>query len=158
MPVTRGPASPVRQKKPSPTAPLFTADGEHDGLRPCLQIPGNSARGRTAITHTHTRSQQPQATFTKQIPVSPAQVHGPSAHGCTGLGDGLTPSRTVGYRTYDRTSTTENVTYTYLVNIERVAHPLADAGALPWSDQAAAGLAHVSSSRTDKPVLRGSRE
>ena len=88
---------------------LFTTDGQHHGLQPCLQIPGNSGRGHTAIIHTRSQ-QQPQATFTQQIPVSPALVHGPSAHGCTGLGDGLTPSRTLGCRTYDGTFTTENVT------------------------------------------------
>ena len=84
----------------------FTADGGHDSLRPCLHIPDNGGRGHTAIIHIPSQ-QPPQATFTQQIPVSPALVHGPSAHGFTGLGDGLTPSRTLGYRTYDGTSTTK---------------------------------------------------
>ena len=51
------------------------------------------------------------------MPISRVLVIGPGAHGCIGLGNGLTPSLTLGCRTYDRTSTTENVTYTHLVNI-----------------------------------------
>ena len=87
------------------------------------------------------------------MPVSRVLANGPGAHGSIGLGNGLTPSLTLGCATYGRTSTTDNVTYTNLVNIKQVAHPLADADVLPRSDQTAAGLAHASSSRTDKPGL-----
>jgi hypothetical protein len=65
------------------------------------------------------------------MPVSRVLVNGPGAQGCIGLGNGLTPSLTLGCGTYGRTSTTDNVTYTHLVNIKRMAHPLGDASAPP---------------------------
>ena len=70
----------------------------------------------------------------RQMPVSRVLVNGPGAQGCIGLGNGLTPSLTLGCGTYGRTSTTDNVTYTSLVNIKRVAHPLAGVGARPASN------------------------
>lgn len=119
---------PYGREKLAPILSLFTADGEDDGIRLCLQILGNGGRGHTAIIHT--RSEQLQASFAQQMPVSRVLVNGPGAHGCIGLGNGLTPSLTLGCGTYGRTSTTDNVTYTNLVNIKRVAHPLAGAGVL----------------------------
>jgi hypothetical protein len=64
------------------------------------------------------------------MPVSRVLVNGPGAQGCIGLGNGLTPSLTLGCGTYGRTSTTDNVTYTNLVNIKRMARPLAGASVL----------------------------
>jgi acetaldehyde dehydrogenase / alcohol dehydrogenase len=123
---------PYGREKLAPLLSLFTADGEDDGIGLCQQILGNGGRGHTAIIHT--RSQRLQASFARQMPVSRVLVNGPGAHGCIGLGNGLTPSLTLGCGTYGRTSTTDNVTYTHLVNIKRVAHPLADVGILPRSD------------------------
>jgi acetaldehyde dehydrogenase / alcohol dehydrogenase len=115
---------PFGKEKLAPLLSLFTADGEHDGLRLCRQILGNGGRGHTAIIHT--RSQRLQASFARQMPVSRVLVNGPAAQGCIGLGNGLTPSLTLGCGTYGRTWSTDNVTYTHLVNIKRVAHPVAD--------------------------------
>ena len=67
-------------------------------------------------------------------PASRILVNGPGAHGCIGLGNGLIPSLTLGCGTYGRTSTTDNVTYTNLVNIKRVAHPLTGTGTAPPPD------------------------
>ena len=123
---------PYGREKPAPLLSLFTADGEDDGIRLCLEILGNGGRGHTAIIHT--RCQRLQASFARQMPVSRVLVNGPGAQGCIGLGNGLTPSLTLGCGTYGRTSTTDNVTYTNLVNIKRVAHPLAGVGARPASN------------------------
>ena len=68
------------------------------------------------------------------MPVSRVLVNGPGAHGCIGLGNGLTPSLTLGCGTDGRTSTTDNVTYTHLVNIKRVAYPFADISIPSLSD------------------------
>ncbi len=116
---------PYGREKLAPILSLFTTDGEHDGLRLCRQILSNGGLGHTAVIHT--RSQRLQVSFAQQMPVSRVLVNGPAAQGCIGLGNGLTPSLTLGCGTYGRTSTTDNVTYTNLVNIKRVAHPLADA-------------------------------
>jgi acetaldehyde dehydrogenase / alcohol dehydrogenase len=120
-------AGPWGQEKLAPLLSLFTADGEDDGIRLCLQILGNGGRGHTAIIHT--RSRQRQMSFARQMPASRILVNGPGSQGCIGLGNALTPSLTLGCGTYGRTSTTDNVTYTNLLNVKRVAHPLAGIGA-----------------------------
>ena len=119
---------PYGREKLAPLLSLFTAEGEDDGLRLCLQILGNGGSGHTAIIHT--RSERLQSSFARQMPVSRVLVNGPGSQGCIGLGNGLTPSLTLGCGTYGRTSTTDNVTYTNLVNVKRVAHPLAGIGAV----------------------------
>ena len=75
------------------------------------------------------------------LAAAPADVRqlGGGPPGCIGLGNGLTPSLTLGCGTYGRTSTTDNVTYTNLLNIKRVAHPLAGIGAPPPSGPKAEG-------------------
>ena len=125
-------SGPYGREKLAPILSLFTADGEDDGIRLCLQILGHGGRGHTAIIHT--RSQRLQLSFSQRMPVSRVLVNGPGAQGCIGLGNALTPSLTLGCGTYGRTSTTDNVTYTNLVNIKRMAHPLAGAGVLSPPD------------------------
>jgi acyl-CoA reductase-like NAD-dependent aldehyde dehydrogenase len=120
---------PWGKEKLAPLVSLFTADGEDDGAQLCLQILGNGGRGHTAIIHT--RSRRRQVSFARQMPASRILVNGPGAQGCIGLGNALTPSLTLGCGTYGRTSTTENVTYTNLVNIKRMAYPLAGVSAPP---------------------------
>ena len=122
---------PYGREKLAPLLSLFTADGADDGIGLCREILGNGGRGHTAIIHT--RSERLRVSFARQMPVSRVLVNGPGAHGCIGLGNGLTPSLTLGCGTYGRTSTTDNVTYTNLVNIKRIAHPHAGADAWPGS-------------------------
>jgi acyl-CoA reductase-like NAD-dependent aldehyde dehydrogenase len=119
-------AGPWGKEKLAPLLSLFTADGQDDGIRLCQQILGNGGRGHTAIIHT--RSQRRQMSFAEQMPASRILVNGPGSQGCIGLGNGLTPSLTLGCGTYGRTSTTDNVTYTNLLNTKRVARPLAGPG------------------------------
>jgi len=123
---------PYGREKLAPILSLFTADGHDDGIGLCRQILGNGGRGHTAIIHT--RSQQLPLAFARQMPASRILVNGPGAHGCIGLGTALTPSLTLGCGTDGRTSTTDNITYTHLVNIKRIARPLTDTGALPQPD------------------------
>lgn len=128
-PVPRAAVSgPYGREKLAPILSLFTADDEDDGIRLCLQILGHGGCGHTAIIHT--RSEQLQLSFSQRMPVSRVLVNGRGAQGCIGLGNGLTPSLTLGCGTYGRTSTTDNVTYTNLVNIKRMARPLAGASVL----------------------------
>ena len=115
---------PFGREKLAPILSLFTADGEDDGIRLCLQILGNGGAGHSAVIHT--RSERLQLSFAQQMPVSRVLVNSPAAQGCIGLGNGLTPSLTLGCGTYGRTSTTDNVTYTNLINVKRMARPLAD--------------------------------
>jgi acyl-CoA reductase-like NAD-dependent aldehyde dehydrogenase len=115
---------PFGREKLAPILSLFSADGEDDGIRLCLQILGNGGSGHTAVIHT--RTERLQSSFAQQMPVSRVLVNSPGAQGCMGLGNGLTPSFTLGCGTYGRTSTTDNVTYTHLINVKRMARPQAD--------------------------------
>jgi acetaldehyde dehydrogenase/alcohol dehydrogenase len=112
---------PFGKEKLAPILPLFTVDGEDDGIRLCLQLLGNGGAGHTAVIHT--RSRRLQLSFAQQMPVSRILVNSPAAQGCIGMGNGLTPSLTLGCGTYGRTSTTDNVTYTNLINVKRMAQP-----------------------------------
>jgi len=118
------PQGPFGREKLAPILSLFTADGQDDGIGLCRQILGNEGRGHTAVIHT--RSERLQLSFAQQMPVSRVLVNTSAAQGCIGVGDGLTPSFTLGCGTYGRTSTTDNVTYTHLINVKRMARPLAD--------------------------------
>jgi hypothetical protein len=55
-------------------------------------------------------------------------VNSPAAQGRIGWGNGLTPSLTLGCGTYGGTSTTGNVTCANLINVKRIARPLAGIG------------------------------
>lgn len=110
---------PFGREKLAPILSLFTADGEDDGIRLCLQLLGNGGAGHTAVIHTS--SERLRLSFARRMPVSRVLVNGPASQGCIGLGSGLTPSLTLGCGTYGRTSTTDNVTYTNLINVKRMS-------------------------------------
>jgi acyl-CoA reductase-like NAD-dependent aldehyde dehydrogenase len=113
---------PFGREKLAPMLSLFTVDGDEDGLGLCRVLLGNGGDGHTAIVHSTSPARQ--AAFAQRMPASRILVNGPGAHGCIGLGNGLTPSLTLGCGTYGNNSTTDNVTYTHLMNIKRLAHPL----------------------------------
>jgi acetaldehyde dehydrogenase/alcohol dehydrogenase len=71
----------------------------------------------------HTNDQRLQRRFAEEIPASRILVNSPATHGCIGIGNGLVPSLTLGCGTFGSNSTTDNVTYTNLLNIKRLALP-----------------------------------
>ncbi len=107
------------REKLVPILSLFTVDGEAEGLKVCKQILLNQGRGHTAIIHT--RNHDLAKRFALEIPASRILVNSPGAHGCIGLGNGLTPSLMLGCGTFGGNSTTDNVSYTHLLNIKRLA-------------------------------------
>ena len=72
----------------------------------------------------HSGSAARHLAFAQALPASRILVNSVGAHGCIGLGNGLSPSLTLGCGTYGNTSTTDNITYTHLLNIKRLAEPL----------------------------------
>jgi acetaldehyde dehydrogenase/alcohol dehydrogenase len=58
-----------------------------------------------------------------EVPASRILVNSPATQGCLGIGNGLVPSLTLGCGTFGGNSTTDNVTYTNLLNIKRLARP-----------------------------------
>jgi acyl-CoA reductase-like NAD-dependent aldehyde dehydrogenase len=112
-------SGPYGHEKLAPVVSLFTAHGEAEGFEMCRAILAQQGSGHTAIIHT--RSQALAERFGLRMPVSRILVNTPGTQGCIGLGTGLTPSLTLGCGTYGRNSITDNVTYTHLLNIKRMA-------------------------------------
>jgi acetaldehyde dehydrogenase/alcohol dehydrogenase len=110
---------PLGHEKLAPLLSLFTVSGEAEGLAMCKRILANGGSGHTAIIHT--QNQKLAERFSLEIPVSRILVNTPGSQGCAGICNGLTPSLTLGCGTYGGNSTTDNVTYTHLLNIRRMA-------------------------------------
>ena len=88
----------------------------------CKRILANQGSGHTAIIHTE--NQDLARRFGLEMPVSRTLVNCPGSQGCIGLANGLIPSLTLGCGTYGGSSTTDNVSYTNLLNIKRIAQAL----------------------------------
>jgi acyl-CoA reductase-like NAD-dependent aldehyde dehydrogenase len=113
---------PLGREKLAPLLSQFTVDGAEHGLEVCRRLLANQGAGHTAVVHT--TDQALQQRFAEQLPASRILVNGPATHGCIGVGTGLTPSLTLGCGTFGGNSTTDNVTYTNLLNIKRLARPV----------------------------------
>jgi acyl-CoA reductase-like NAD-dependent aldehyde dehydrogenase len=112
---------PYGREKLAPLVSLFTVDGEEQGLSVCQRLLANQGSGHTAVIHTN--DQRLQQRFAEEVPASRILVNSPATHGCLGIGNGLVPSLTLGCGTFGGNSTTDNVTYTNLLNIKRLARP-----------------------------------
>ena len=98
---------------------MFTVDDEEQGFNACRQMLSNDGAGHTAIIHTS--DQRRIERFGRELRASRIRVNAAGVQGTMGLGTGLQPWMTVGSGTFGRSSTTDNVTYTHLLNIKRVA-------------------------------------
>ncbi|HYN17956.1 MAG TPA: aldehyde dehydrogenase family protein, partial [Actinomycetes bacterium] len=112
---------PLGREKLAPLLSLFSVDGTEQGLEVCKRLLANQGAGHTAVIHTG--DQALQLRFAEEVPASRILVNGPASHGCIGVGNGLTPSLTLGCGTFGGNSTTDNVTYTNLLNVKRLARP-----------------------------------
>jgi acyl-CoA reductase-like NAD-dependent aldehyde dehydrogenase len=110
---------PYGSEKLAPILSLFTVKGEEQAIALCRRILEHQGIGHTAIIHT--RSEALARRFGAEIPASRILVNAPGAQGCIGLGTGLTPSLTLGCGTFGGNSTTDNVTFTHLLNVKRLA-------------------------------------
>jgi acetaldehyde dehydrogenase/alcohol dehydrogenase len=75
--------------------------------------------GHTAVIHTADEARVQR--FARQVPASRILVNVPASLGCCGVLTGLDPSFTLGCGTLGGNSTTDNVSYRHLVNVQRVA-------------------------------------
>ncbi|WP_370328040.1 aldehyde dehydrogenase family protein [Euzebya sp.] len=112
-------SSPVTSEKMSPFLPIFTVDGDEEALALSLALLDKMGAGHTAIVHT-TSTERADA-FAAAVPASRILVNSPGSQGVCGLTSGLAPSLTLGCGTFGGNSTTDNVTYTNLRNVKRVA-------------------------------------
>ncbi len=114
-------AGPYGHEKLAPILSLFTVADEEEGIRVCRQILEQQGIGHTAVIHTTNETMA--RNFGAEMPASRILVNVPASMGCIGIGTGLTPSFTLGCGTDGGNSTTDNVTYTHLLNIKRLAFP-----------------------------------
>lgn len=113
---------PYGHEKLAPILSLYTVNDEVEGIQLCKQILDSQGSGHTAVIYTKDR--ELMSKFGQEIDVSRILVNAPSSFGCIGIGTGLTPSFTLGCGTFGGTSTTDNVTYTHLLNIKRLSQNL----------------------------------
>ncbi len=112
-------AGPLGHEKLAPMLSLFTVKDEAEGFAVCKKIIGAEGSGHTAIIHT--TNPKLAERYALEIQASRVLVNTPGSQGCAGICNGLTPSLTLGCGTYGGNSTTDNVTYTHLLNIKRLA-------------------------------------
>ncbi|MBV9169206.1 MAG: aldehyde dehydrogenase family protein [Chloroflexi bacterium] len=111
---------PLGREKLAPVTSLFTVDGDEEGFAICHSLLANEGAGHTAIIHS--ADSERIARFGREMPASRILVNAPGAQGTLGMESGLPPSLTVGCGTFGGTSTTDNVTFTHLLNIKRLAY------------------------------------
>jgi acyl-CoA reductase-like NAD-dependent aldehyde dehydrogenase len=138
-----GPDNPYAHEKLAPLLSLFRAADEEDGIIACQELLAIAGAGHTAAIHTS--DEATISRFAEQIPASRILVNSPAAHGIIGMTTGLIPTATLGCGTYGGTSTTDNVTYTHLLNIKRLARYLPEKAAA-WAEMAAGPAATVTPS------------
>jgi acyl-CoA reductase-like NAD-dependent aldehyde dehydrogenase len=110
------------REKLAPILSLFTVKDAEEGFKLAKEILQHEGQGHTAMIHT--QDQQLAERFGIEMPASRILVNTPGAQGCIGIGTGLLPSFTLGCGTLGKTSTTDNVTFSNLLNIKRMAYAL----------------------------------
>ena len=110
---------PYGHEKLAPILSLYTVNDEAEGIQVCKRILINQGRGHTAVIYTQNQKLMEQ--FGLEIEASRILVNTPASQGCIGIGNGLTPSFTLGCGTFGGNSTTDNVSYRHLLNIKRLA-------------------------------------
>jgi acyl-CoA reductase-like NAD-dependent aldehyde dehydrogenase len=107
------------REKMAPLLGLFRVPDEDAGQKLSRQLLELEGKGHTAIIH----SKDPERIrrFAIAMPASRILANSPGSQGVVGLTTGLSPSLTLGCGTYGGTSTTDNVTFTHLTNVKRLA-------------------------------------
>lgn len=120
VPATVDFESPYSREKMTPVLSLFAVRDVDAGIALCRDLLAHEGAGHTSIIH----STDPAliARFGAEMPTSRILVNSPGVHGVSGLTSGLAPSFTLGCGLWGGNSTTDNVTYTNLRNIKRLAH------------------------------------
>jgi acyl-CoA reductase-like NAD-dependent aldehyde dehydrogenase len=110
----------------APILPLLRTDDRPSAITLSRKILARHGRGHTAIIHS--RDDSVIREFGLRVEASRILVNSPASQSCIGIGNWLRPSLTLGSGTMGGTSTTDNVTYTHLLNIRRIALPKPAAG------------------------------
>ncbi len=111
--------NPLSKEKLLPLISLYTVADEDEALDVAEQLLTLDGTGHTASIHSNDDDLIER--YGERMPASRIIVNAPSSSGVTGLTTGLVPSLTLGCGTYGGTSTCDNVTYTHLQNVKRIA-------------------------------------
>ena len=113
-----------------PVLGLHEVEGDQAAMDLCRALLGRGGAGHTAAVHT--RSTTRAVAFGRAVPVSRVILNGPASQGCIGLGNGLTPSLTLGCGPAGGAVTTDNITYRHLMQVTRVATPVPRPSVRHW--------------------------
>jgi acyl-CoA reductase-like NAD-dependent aldehyde dehydrogenase len=114
-----GESTPWSREKMAPMLSLFTVASAEEGLAVARALLTFDGTGHTAIVHTG--SDAFARRYAEALPASRVLVNSPGSHGVVGFCTALTPSFTLGCGTFGGNSTTDNVSFTHLRNLKRVA-------------------------------------
>ena len=110
----------LAHEKMAPVLSLFSVKNDREGISAAETILNIEGCGHTAVIHTQSKRKAKQ--FGLTIKASRILVNSPGMHGIIGLSTGLTASLTLGCGSYGGNSTTDNITYTHLLNVKRMAY------------------------------------
>ncbi len=110
---------PYGHEKLAPILSLLTVKDEEEGFAMANRFLSNQGRGHTAVIHT--KNADLMRRFGCEIDASRILANMSASFGCVGIGSGLVPSFTLGCGTFGGTSTTDNITYTHVLNIKRLS-------------------------------------
>ena len=112
----------ARRERLAPIVSFHIVHDAAEGVQLCRELLADDGAGHTAVVHS--TSTQLITRFATALPVSRLLVNSAAGLACIGVGNGLTPSFTLGCGTFGGTSTTDNVSYINLLNLKRIARPL----------------------------------
>jgi acyl-CoA reductase-like NAD-dependent aldehyde dehydrogenase len=112
--------NPYSHEKLAPIASLVSVRDWREGLKGCEQILEIDGTGHTTVIYSRTKAVVQE--FGRRMNASRILVNSPATQGVMGTVTGLVPSFTLGCGTFGGNSTTDNVTYSHLINVKRLAY------------------------------------
>ena len=112
--------NPLLHEKMAPVLSLVSVKNRDQGLLAAETILDIEGCGHTAVIHT--QSTRIAKEFGLRVKASRILVNSPCVQGIIGMSTGLTASLTLGCGSYGGNSTTDNITYTHLLNVKRMAY------------------------------------
>ncbi len=109
----------MSREKMGPVLGMFRVPDEEEGMEICEELLDLEGAGHTAAIH----SADPELLkrFAERMPAGRIIANSPATQGVVGLTTGLVPSLTLGCGTFGGNSTADNVTYTHVMNVKRLA-------------------------------------
>lgn len=114
------PQNPYSHEKLAPIISLVSVSDWRQGLKGCEQILEIDGSGHTAVIYSRNKAVVQE--FGRRMNASRILVNSPATQGVMGAVTGLVPSFTLGCGTFGGNSTTDNITYTHLTNVKRLAY------------------------------------